>query len=105
MRLLFCSPCETCVRQQWLGQGQDAHKRNSRIRKNLYRKCRSMINMRGARRYPLHVRKKEMAMCRDHIDGTVVHVHREIMPECVLKLVRGLYPYQPDTPYLGHRWW
>ena len=78
----FCSPCETCVRQQWLGHGHDAHKRNSRIRKKLYRKCW----------HPLHVHKKETAMCQDHIDGTVVHVLREIIPECVLKLVRGLYP-------------
>ena len=52
----------------------------------------------------ISVRKKETAMYRDHIDGTVVHVLREIMPECVLKLVRGLYPYPPDTPYLAHRW-
>ena len=36
----------------------------------------NMINMRGAWRHPLHVRKKEMAMCRDHIDGTVVHMLR-----------------------------
>ncbi len=62
-----------------------------------------MMNMRGAWRHPLNVRKKETAMCRDHIDGTFVHVLREIMPECVLKLVKGLYPYSPDTPYLGHR--
>ena len=65
-----------------------------------------MMNiMRGAWRHPSYVRKKETAMCRDHIAGTVVHVLSEIMPECVLKLVRGLYPYPPDTPYLGHRWW
>ena len=87
----FCSLCETCVRQQWLGHGQDAHKRNSRIRKKLCRKCRFMMNMRGAWWHPLYVRKKETAMCRDHIDGIVV--------------ISGLYPYPPDTPYLGHRWW
>ena len=101
----FCSPCVTCVRQQWLGHGQDAHKRNSGIRKKLYRKCRSMMNMRGAWRHPLYVRKKATVVCRDHVDGTAVHVLREIMPECVLKLVRGLYPNPPDTPYLGHKWW
>ena len=61
-----------------------------------------MPDMRGAWRHLLYVRKKETAMCRDHIDGTVVLVLREIMPECVLKLVRGLYPYPPDTPYRGH---
>ena len=49
--------------------------------------------------------KKVLGMCRDHVDETVVYVLREIMPECVLKLVRGLYPNLPDTPYLGHKWW
>ena len=29
----FCFPCVTCLRQQWLGLGQDAYKRNSGIRK------------------------------------------------------------------------
>ena len=44
-----------------------------------------MMNiMRGAWRHPSYVRKKETAMCRDHIAGTVVHVLSEIMPECVL---------------------
>ena len=32
----FCSLCVTSVRQQWLGHGQNAHKRNSGIRKKLY---------------------------------------------------------------------
>ena len=74
----FCSPCVTCVRQQWLGHGQDAHKRNSGIRKKLYRKFWSKMNMCGAWPDPLyHVRKKETAMCRDHVDRNVVHVLRE----------------------------
>ena len=33
----FCSSYVTCVKQQWLGHGQDAHKRNSGIKKKLYR--------------------------------------------------------------------
>ena len=71
--------------------GRTLHKRNSGIRKKLYWKFWSKMNMRGTWRHPLHVREKETAMCRDHVDGTVVHVFREIMPECVLKLVRGFY--------------
>ena len=101
----FCSPCVTCVRQQWLGRGQDAHKRNSGIRKKLYRKFGCMMNMHGAWWHPLCVHEKETAMCQDHVDGTVAHVLREIMPEQVLKLVRGLYSNPPDTAYRGHKWW
>ena len=62
------------------------------------------MNMHGAWRHPLYVHPLYV-ICQDHTDGTVVHVLREIMPECVLKLVRGLYRYPPDTPYPGHRWW
>ena len=101
----FCSLCVTCVRQQRLGHGQDAHKRNSGIRKKLYRKSWSMMNMHGAWWHPLYVHKKVTAVCWDHTDGTAVHVHREIMLERVLKLVRGLYANPPDTPYLGQKWW
>ena len=54
----FSSPCVTCVRQQWLGHGQNVHKRNSRIRKKLYRKCCSIMNMYGAWQHPLYVLKK-----------------------------------------------
>ena len=101
----FCSPCVPSVRQHWIEHGQDAHKRNCGIRKKLYRKFWSMLNMRGAWRHPLYGRKTAIAMCQDHVDATVVHVLREIMMECVLKLMRVLYPNLPDTPYLGHKWW
>ena len=40
----FCSPCVTCVRQQWLGHG----------------KIWFMMNMHG---HPLCVCKKETVMC------------------------------------------
>ena len=44
----FCSPCVTSVRQQWLGHGQDAHKRNSGIKKKLYTQFWSMLYTRRA---------------------------------------------------------
>ena len=91
----FCSPCVTCVRQQWLCHGQDAYKKNSGIRKKLYREFWSKMNMRGAWRHPLYVHKKETAMCRAHGDGTVVLVLREIMPECVLKLEGSVRIHPP----------
>ena len=100
----FCSLCVTNVGQQWLGHGQSAHKRNSRNRKKLFRKFWSMLNTHRAWQHPLYVRKKAITICWDHADEIVVHVLREIMPEYVLKLVRGLYPNLPDTPYLRHKW-
>ena len=29
---------------------------------------------------------------------------REIMQDCVLKFVRGLYPNPESQPYMGHKW-
>ena len=29
---------------------------------------------------------------------------REIMPDCVLKFVRNLYPNLPQYTYMGHKW-
>ena len=62
-----------------------------------------MLNTRGALQHPLYIHKKVILICRDTVDETVVHVLREIMPECVLKLVRGLYLNLPDTPYFRHK--
>ena len=64
-----------------------------------------MMNMRGAWLNPLYVREKETVMCLDHIDGTVVHVLREIILECVLKLEGCIRISPHDTPHLGHKWW
>ena len=104
MHLCFCLPCVTSVRQQCLQHGHNAYKRNSRIRKKLYRKFWSMLNTHEAWRHTLCVCKKVIAICRDHVDETIVYVLREIMTARVLKLVRGLYSNLPDTPYLGHKW-
>ena len=41
----------------------------------------------------------------DGVDESVVEVLREIMPDCVLLLVRELYPNPVGVPHLGHKWW
>ena len=82
---VFCfgSPCVTCVRQQWLGHGQDVYKRNSRIRKKLYRKCRSMMNMRGAWRRPLYRFVKRRLQC---VETTLM----ELLCMCLARSCRSV---------------
>ena len=101
----FCVPCVTTSRQSWLGTGQSAHRRNSGIRKKMYRKFWSMLEMRNSWRHPAYLQKKSAVMERDGVDESVVEVLREIMPDCVLLLVRELYPNPVGVPYLGHKWW
>ncbi len=85
--------------------GQSAHRRNSGIRKKMYRKFWSMLEMRNSWRHPAYLQKKSAVMERDGVDESVVEVLREIMPDCVLLLVRELYPNPVGVPYLGHKWW
>ena len=85
--------------------GAVSHRRNSGIRKKMYRKFWSMLEMRNSWRHPAYLQKKSAVMERDGVDESVVEVLREIMPDCVLLLVRELYPNPVGVPYLGHKWW
>ncbi|CAC5375816.1 ERN1 [Mytilus coruscus] len=100
----FCSPCVTQNRESWLGVGQRAHVRNSGIRKLKYKLFWRMMQDRGAWSIPQYLRKKCRLLNRDRVDETVVIVRREVIPDCVLKLVRELYPNPKSKPYMGHRW-
>lgn len=54
----FCVPCVTTSRQSWLSTGQSAHRRNSGIRKKMYRKFWTMLEMRNAWRHPVYLHNK-----------------------------------------------
>lgn len=97
----FLSPCVTSYPHDFLGQGQAACDANSGLRKEQYRRYWKVISNHHGWNHPRYVAKKRQA---GHGGGwTVIHM-REIMPECVLKQVRGLYPNPPSRPYMGHKW-
>lgn len=48
-------------------------------------------------------REKAKHFNRDEEVENIVWAHREIMPECVLSLLRDLYPNPPGRPYMGHK--
>jgi len=100
----FCDPCVTGNPQAWLGNGQNPHPRNSGIRKRIYKKFWKLMNDRNAFSCPHYIQKKSRMLARDQVDEYVVTVAREIMPDCVLSVVRGLYPNPPSQPYMGHKW-
>ena len=100
----FLSPCVTSYRQSWLGQGAHPHQRNSGLRKKRYKKFWKLMSDFGAWYLTEYQNKKRRVLGRDE-DSSIVWTDREIMPDCVLDLVRGLYPNLPDQPYMGHKWW
>lgn len=100
----LCSPCVTTSRPRWLGIGQRPRAGNNLLRKKKYKKYWKMIKDRGAWDDPRYLQRKDTA--QGHANGDIAWLPsvREIMPECVLKLVRGLFPNLPGIPYMGHRW-
>lgn len=104
----FLSPCVTSHRQLWLpDQPVHAHARNSELRKQKYRKFWKLMDMNGGWRHPKYVTKKHRLLGLD--DNVTVWVGvgtiREVMPKCILDLVRQIYPNPPGQPYMGHKWW
>jgi len=58
---------------------------------------------------PRYIERKETILAADPHkkqnawSGPAKH-KRDIMPDCVLKLVRGWLPNPPAKPYMGHKW-
>ena len=100
----FLSPCVTTNRQSWLGDGKRAHEKNRNLRRIRYKKFWSMLENKNVWRKPQYLRKKAEYMRREEADETVIRMNREIMPDCVIGLVRALYPNPPGVPYVGHMW-
>ena len=108
----FLSPCVTTHRQTWLGAGKNPNLTNRVTRKTKYKKFWSLMDYRQAWNHPRYLHKKEAAMLEDDREERIVWCRganartsvREIMPECILKLVRGLYPNPPNVPYMSHKW-
>lgn len=107
-RFCFCSPCVTTHRQLWL-PNQPAHPRaaNSELRRQKYKKFWKIMDTLGAWRNAKYLRKKHRRFGVDDVDTVWAGVGsiREIMPQCILDLVRGIYPNPPGQPYMGHKWW
>lgn len=100
----YLSPCITTYHQSWLGHGAEPNARNAPLRKKKYKLFWKVISDRGGWLHPTYLEKKQRLLHRT-MDDNIVWTPREIMPECVLNLVRGLYPNPPGQGYMGHKWW
>ena len=104
----FLNPCVTTRHQAWLGNGQQPRAGNNLLRKDRYKKYWSVMDHYGGWNIDQYLRKKKRlfrSIRSRQIDrDTIVETRREIMPECILKQVRGLYPNLPGQPYMGHTW-
>ena len=105
----FLQPYVTTYRQSWLVQRKRPHRGNCATRRRMYKKFWSVLYHRDAWKHPQYIHKKQQHLVASFPEtvwetGIGHHTDREIMPDCVLELVRDLYPNPPGQPYTGHRW-
>ena len=62
------------------------------------------MDLNGGWKYQKYMRKKQKLLGHKHCLGCMGAI-REVMPHCILDLVRGIYPNPPGQPYMGHKWW
>ena len=98
--MCFMEPCVTESQRHLGGSGQEPSDYNPSIRKGIYRRFWSVIDNLGGWQIDLYTTKKREEAHRHNI----VYMKREIMPECILTFVRGLYPNPAGQPYMGHKW-
>ena len=108
----LCRPCitdQTNRQMWWETESHAADQSNSSLRKPIYKRFWTMLLHRRVWDDPRYKARKQHALQSDPQrlvtawSGPGVHP-RDIMPDCVLKLVRGWFPNPPDRPYMGHKW-
>lgn len=102
----YCAPCVTDItnKQQWWPEADSEPKIGNNVkRKNIYYKFWTMLYHRGVWNFPQYILKKQnMLSTATRLSGKTVR--REIMPDCVMGMVRRWYPNIDGQPYMGHRW-
>lgn len=103
----FCKPCITNERNKqlwWEDNSQPRHQRNHSLRKEKYKYFWTMMYHRDVWRDDRYQLRKRQALDRDPKFRNYIYHKRDIMPNCVLKLVRGWHPNPENVPYMGHLW-
>ena len=103
----LCRPCITDERNRqswWENASHAPNNRNSSLRKDKYKRFWTNLFHRRVWRDPRYLARKEEALSRDQRTEYDVFHRRDLMPKCVIKLVRTWLPNPRNKPYMGHRW-
>jgi hypothetical protein len=104
----LCTPCITNERNRqrwWPHAPRPNHRLNSLSRKTCYKSFWTMLYHRRVWLDARYITRKRTALGLDPQQNRDGWIHRrDLMPDCVLKLVRGWYPNVENQPYMGHHW-
>ena len=103
----LCSPCITdeSMRQLWWETDNcQPHNRNSSLRKEMYKRFWTNLFHRQVWKDPRYLERKRQALQQDPRQKQFVYHRRDLMPKCILELVRTWYPNPAGVQYMGHLW-
>ncbi|CAC5379244.1 unnamed protein product [Mytilus coruscus] len=103
----LCRPCITNERNRqlwWENENHPEHQRNAYLRKDKYKRFWTNLLHRGVWKDPRYLLRKREALRRDPRRHKCVYHRRDLMPKCVLELVRQWFPNLPEQQYMGHMW-
>lgn len=100
----LCITDESNIQMWWETEGQQRHRRNNSLRKEKYKYFWTMLYHRDVWRDDRYQERKLQALARDPKFKNFIWHKRDIMPNCVLKLVRNWHPNPDNIPYMGHLW-
>jgi hypothetical protein len=103
----LCHPCITDpsnTQGWWETDNLMPSRRNSGLRKVAYRKYWTMLYHRQVWISEEYMARKVASMGLNPAEHDHVYHKRDLMPDCVKKLVRTWYPNLPGMSYMGHRW-
>ena len=105
-----CQPCVTDISSKqlwWESECRASNAENSKLWKNHYQRFWVMLLHRGAWNKDAYKQKKSAAMRSRSVHAWVgpnTKHPRDIMPDCVLSMVRKWLPNPATVPYMGHKW-
>ena len=88
----------------WETENQMPQERNSMLRKSGYKRYWTNLFHRNVWQDPGYLVRKRAALRQDTRRRNYVYHRRDLMPKCVLVLVRSWFPNPPSVPYMGHMW-
>ena len=103
----LCKPCITSERNRqmwWESQNHPARRNNNLLRKDKYKKFWTMLFHRGVFLDERYISLKQEALRRDPNQRNMIWHRRDILPKCVLEIVRGWFPNPKGVAYMGHMW-
>ena len=103
----LCDPCITAEMNRqlwWPVQNLEPSVRNRSTRNKTYKKFWAMMTNKNKWSDPRYMDRKLDALGQDPSRKHYTWHKREIMPNCILKLVREWFPKTLSEEYIGHLW-